>query len=863
MKAVKALEPLAKADDQALTRLVDALDAATWDVRKTARCIARNGVRCEIPRRDPDRGSNSKHGDVRAASLLRSKERWLLDDPAVQSAIRRRLEDADAGVRKVAFLLSVLSKDQLAAVLRASDTELNRQLNELEKAEKPDKAAPAVPADAKSKLTAADYDTLLQATASRALDTCLRGARGLAVLGDPRAFGLLLQLSREEDVSRPRRGVPRARRGSTTSAPVNRLRSLLFDKEASVRDAAYTALAKIFDKTPLSVAESGLNTADEDVRRRGLETLIQTIKKKHPKGPGEPGWELLLVALNDGAKGVRSEAFKSAAQPENRRRRTGHAPIRGSGPFTRTCAEKRLHRGHRSGERGVVRAATRRVLQRRRSRPAEGGVRVRDEEEQGDRRSRNRGSNPEYPDARGSSRSKRLIKKHSKAAQQVLLRALGDTDREVLYSRSGALVDDDAKEPLAQAMTNERADIRVRAAAALARHGDPSTFAVLKGLATEPEPQFKEPRVRLARCHGTGGSAAWANWATRRRSMSSLRSPTVRTRGSASPPRAALVWVAKADTVSALQAALRSSDPQVKLRAALGLTYLGDPTNVPLIRSDTSGVISPAEQFTATVALGAAAGVQGTVYLDSSDEKLRDRALLATLLLELKDTDGQPEKCIECVSAKGGRFRLTGAQALETFSDPAAFREFVIKEVNDRGEDTPWKVAPEVVDDFANLLAFAPPQLKAKTALLLRFFDNKEQAEWNAAWAVHSVRFAKEIKDATAAAKKAGVPVPSKLTTEQLRELAFGGYVGLVREQGASGNSQQIAKIRQTALSRIFAIASKDAKYNRALNRYSRRRWATRTNRCARRRSNTCSRSAWTRRPSATKPSKPGTPIWA
>ena len=42
-----------------------------------------------------------------------------------------------------------------------------------------------------------DLTPLLQATASRALDTCLRGARGLAVLGDPRAFGLLLQLSRD------------------------------------------------------------------------------------------------------------------------------------------------------------------------------------------------------------------------------------------------------------------------------------------------------------------------------------------------------------------------------------------------------------------------------------------------------------------------------------------------------------------------------------------------------------------------------------------------------------------------------------------------------------------------------------------
>src|SRR5262249_9746458 len=52
---------------------------------------------------------------------------------------------------------------------------------------------------ARPTLEGPDYNPLLQAIASRALDTCLRGARGLAVLGDPRAFGLLLQLSREDD----------------------------------------------------------------------------------------------------------------------------------------------------------------------------------------------------------------------------------------------------------------------------------------------------------------------------------------------------------------------------------------------------------------------------------------------------------------------------------------------------------------------------------------------------------------------------------------------------------------------------------------------------------------------------------------
>ncbi len=803
--AVKALEPLAKADDQALTRLVDALDAPTWDVRKAALGSLESVYDAKAPTASLT-ALSSKYGDVRAAALIRAYERKLLEDPAVQSAIRRRLEDGDAGVRKVAFLLSVLSKPELAAVLRARDSELNRQLSEFAS------TVQVVTADAKDKLTPNDYDTLLQATASRALDTCLRGARGLAVLRDPRAFGLLLQLSREEDVS-ARVDVCRALAALDDERAVNRLRSLLFDKEASVRDAAYTALAKIFDETPLAVAESGLTAADEDVRRRGLETLIQTIKKKTPKSAGEPGWDLLVRALNDSAPGVRGEAFKAAlnlkisgggADTLRFALQSIHPDVRREALTEVTAQEKEewasplLHEFFNDADPGLRKEAFEFATKKNKEIAVlETALAAR------------------FPDARKLA-VEGLIKKHAKAAQQVLLRAIADPDRDVRLLAVNALVDDDAKAPLKEAMQSDRADIRVRAAAALAKHGDALTFGALKALATEPEPQLKE---RVSDWLEAAGLALYGLGELGDPRALSLVVPLLDAAHAKLRKAAAnaLVWVAKADTMAALRSALQHSDPDVKYRAALGLAYLGDATVIPLVRSvEGSKIVTPAEQFTATVALGAAAGVQGTVYLDNPDEKLRDRALLATLLLELKDTDGEPEKCIECLSAKGARFRLTGAQALEAFGDPAAFRAFVIKEVNDRGDDTPWKVAPEVVDDLANLLAFAPPQLKAETALLLSEFDNKEQAGWNAAWGVHSARYAGEITAATDAAKKAGVPVKSKIAPAQLRELAFGGYVGLVREQGASGGGQPIGKVRQTALARIFAIAQKDATYSRS-----------------------------------------------
>src|SRR5438477_6422604 len=107
-----------------------------------------------------------------------------------------------------------------------------------------------------------DLTPLLQAIASRSLDTCLRGARGLAVLGDPRAFGLLLQLSREEDPA-ARAEVCRALAALDDPRATDRLRSLLFDPEAAVRDAAFSALVRLQSGQPLRGAEAGLNASFE------------------------------------------------------------------------------------------------------------------------------------------------------------------------------------------------------------------------------------------------------------------------------------------------------------------------------------------------------------------------------------------------------------------------------------------------------------------------------------------------------------------------------------------------------------------------------------------------------------------------
>src|SRR5262249_35274141 len=120
-----------------------------------------------------------------------------------------------------------------------------------------------------------------------------------------------LQLSREQDPA-ARAEVCRALAALNDPRSADRLRSLLYDPDATVRDAAFTALAQLQSTEPLRAAATGLNAAHEDVRRRALEALLSFLRASPRDASGaSPALELLCRALNDGAPGVRDEAFKA------------------------------------------------------------------------------------------------------------------------------------------------------------------------------------------------------------------------------------------------------------------------------------------------------------------------------------------------------------------------------------------------------------------------------------------------------------------------------------------------------------------------------------------------------------------------
>ena len=108
--AVQALEAMAAKDDQALTRLSRAVNAKTFEVRQAALMSLEKAFEPASPEAELW-ALGSQHADVRRLALVRLYHRKLLEPATVRAALRRHSEDADAEVRRIAFLLTLVSHE--------------------------------------------------------------------------------------------------------------------------------------------------------------------------------------------------------------------------------------------------------------------------------------------------------------------------------------------------------------------------------------------------------------------------------------------------------------------------------------------------------------------------------------------------------------------------------------------------------------------------------------------------------------------------------------------------------------------------------------------------------------------------------
>ncbi|MCA9661427.1 MAG: HEAT repeat domain-containing protein, partial [Myxococcales bacterium] len=838
--AIQALAGLAKDDDIALDRLIEALGDDPSEVRIAA-LLALEALHAESSPQAELLGLRSSQADIRRMALVRFFQRGFLDRPEVLAVLRRHAADADAGVRKVAFNVSLLTKPKLAAALRYRDRQLHRALHEIESASAPsfelkigasdaeaDKARtkllsalearargenegkaaklPKAKKVAASTVSEEDKRPLLEAMASRALDTCLAGASGLALLGDPRALGTLLQLSRERD-GNVRVAVCKSLQALGDPRGAARLRLLIRDGEASVRDAAFSALTKLESSEPLAIAEAGLLAEHEDVRRRGLDLLVKQLRDDRKNGEADDPAAIALLerALGDAGRSVRSEAFKAVLNLE----------IDGGGAASLRFALRSLHADIRREVLGEVIGQIEQgwaweLLLELFSDPDAG---VRSEAfEFAMKRTKGIGEEPlqaalsgPYPDLRLAA-TDILSKRKAPGVQELLAKAARDDDEKVRSLAIDALLVNDADDALVAAMASPHADVVVRAAAARATHGDPRALPALLGVLREEEPEI--PALQ-AKWHNRiiaalKGLAELADPGARSTILPFLEHKDSSLRAAAIEALAGVARPDDAESLAALQAALQHADAAVRQGAALGLALCGDLSGASIL---FSGNNLGDDALLAALALSDRARDVFMSFLDHKRDRTRDKAMLLMLLQELAEGDGVPDRSLAALSAANPRVRLAAAQALENFADHDAFFAFVVRQVNDRGEGkAAWTIAPEVVALIAEAITFGDelsnPQFRARAARLLDALDPKEdkQEAFDRQWRIFTERFAATLTTIDARAKQRP-QVASVYAPEELRALVFGAYAGLSRLSGGANE----ARIRQTAIARLVA----------------------------------------------------------
>lgn len=259
--------------------------------------------------------------DIRVEALTRLGRARLAGTPGEAGAtalLEAALDDEAAEVRTRALLVAVGARPRLAARVRAVDAELAKALTELEaqgRLADPWDARQGTPA-----LTDDDLAPLFSALTCRHATTALRAARWLGALGDARATGALLQLTREPGAEVRREAIAALVRAAL-SMPADtripaRLEWLLDDEDATVRAAAFDALSEL-DPTAspsatLDLAGLALGCASEDVRLRALPILVEFGGKGRHAGQREltgKAGELLGRALDDEHGKVRAQAF--------------------------------------------------------------------------------------------------------------------------------------------------------------------------------------------------------------------------------------------------------------------------------------------------------------------------------------------------------------------------------------------------------------------------------------------------------------------------------------------------------------------------------------------------------------------------
>lgn len=708
------------------------------------------------------------------------------------------------------------------------------------------------PADVRDRLApgtgaapnADDREPLLAALACRTPDTALRGARGLAWFGDARALGALLTIS-QDPAPALRLEAAYALLALRDQRSERRLAWMMSDADAKVRDAAWTCYGAL-QSDPLVLATASLQSAHQDLRVRGLELLVK-------RGAGDARAEALLeAALDDEAPSVRAEAFRTlwawhtkepfspldralGARFPDLRKRAVHeleAIVKHKEGGLEGAASERLLKAVGDRDGATARAAYDALLELRG--PQDDATLL-----------AALGSSVAELRAKGAQDAAKGSLSALRGALSKLLEDGESSVRIAAIESLAALVGDELG-PVAVGLQSSHLDLRVRAAELLSMRRDERIIDPMQALIADKElferlPQLIPLRRRAGAALANLGSPRLLRYFGAQLILDedgALREQAARGVSNAS----------RSGEEGFLLDLLGHSDLAVRSWAGEGLARLGDARALPVL-TGTLLHSHPPIRIGAVLSF-AALGVEGYsgILQGLEDPSLEvQRIVLCVLLardLHAYRKGEAPELLTTALSSQRPEVRYAVARALELRSEPERYSahlvELLLPERPEKAEElAKWpneNARAWLMVGLCEAIAGDRPEQRYAAAQALRLRDRPEaffrevqrvvspratRSPWVPETAPEGAPIAEEPATrgplgllrriftrgtSEPNAKQEEQPAPAPVSGEEqlrLRLLAFGAYLGLLRQ---SGGEEEGPRIRRDAIERIVEL---------------------------------------------------------
>lgn len=789
--------------------------------------------------------------DVRAAVLTRLARAAAVGSALGQRIVEGALDDEDAEVRRTALLVCIGTRPSLARALVAAAPELHLELWSIAKH-----------GDYFHLGTLDDplnVEPLFSAMACIHGDIALAGAMHLARLGDARAIGAILQLTRDPD-QEVKDSMVKALLLAAHALPdqghaLRRLQGLLQDVSSTIRSDAFDALMEL--STPRSVrghlelATLALGTSRPDIRTRALQLLVKLGPKSAPEIRGHADG-LLGQALDDEASSVRLEALS-----------TLFAWHKGDPQATLTRAVASRQADVR------LRVVAELGKQKKKTAPWAQALLL---ELVSDSSAKVGLSAYDFFDKNGIAETEVAVHEAALGSSRPKVREAGckgvkKTGVEALGARLRTLVEDPhprvhiaAIEAIDRVMSGDAVafshafsslylGLRIRAAELCGKRRDPQGIGPMqhlielpKGHASRPPDEFRQ------RAASAMADAAHAGSMRLYIVLLDDADPIIRECGARG-----LAGACSQDNLQPLVIALAHRDLAVRSWAAEGLARLGDSRAVPVLAGTLVAEHEPLRKgaIIGMVALGEE-GVQGLLQaLEDQSQTLQDLAFSVIVARDraLAEAGIGPDLLVSAVTASNPELRYAAARVLEARSGEddlkAATQDMVGPAKLERASAMKnWPSEEDrarLLDNLVRNLASEIPEQRYRSAQVLAL-RARPDAYWREAKRLTKLQSTTTL-DAPATGYDNEAPQPRKkgwlrgllrtprrshpqsgteraLTllrfvgarraapseaepTVDLDALVFGAYVGLVRQAPAEGEADETHRIRRDALGRI------------------------------------------------------------